>query len=159
MSGKAIINHEINFVTMRKIYLLFILAFILNVANAQILNPVRFDYSVVKKGTDSYELHIKTKIEPHWHLYSVNNPEGGAQATVVKLKQVKALGKVKEVGKLISVHDAQFNVNQKYFENTVDFVQTVKGKNIKVVSGTIEYMVCNDRQCLPPKEVEFKVKL
>ncbi len=144
---------------MRKIGLFFLLATTLNFASAQILNPVKFDYSVVKKGADNYELHIKTKIEPHWHLYSVNNPEGGAQATVVTIKQAKAVGKVKELGKLISVHDAQFNVNQKYFENAVDFVQTVKGKNLKVVSGKIEYMVCNDRQCLPPKEVEFKVKM
>lgn len=144
---------------MRKLYLLIILAFMISAANSQILNPVKFDYSVVKKGADSYELHIKTKIEPHWHLYSVNNPDGGAQATVVKVKQGKANGKIKEVGKLISVHDAQFNVNQKYFENSVDFVQLVKAKNLKVISGTIEYMVCNDRQCLPPKEVEFKVKM
>lgn len=150
---------ESKFVIMRKLFLLFILAFVISAGNAQILNPVKFDYSVVKKGGDSYELHIKTKIEAHWHVYSVNNPEGGAQGTIVKVKQGKATGKIKELGKMISVHDAQFNVNQKYYENSVDFVQVVKGKNLKVISGTIEYMVCNDRQCLPPKEVEFKVKM
>ena len=29
----------------------------------------------------------------------------------------------------------------------------------KKITGTVTYMVCNDRQCLPPKDVEFKIKM
>ena len=28
-----------------------------------------------------------------------------------------------------------------------------------VLQGTVEFMVCNSEQCLPPEEVEFKVEL
>lgn len=141
------------------IFTLFTLVF-LNASYAQILNPVSFNYSVVKKGADLYEVHVKASIQPKWHLYSVNNPDGGAQPTEIKINDGKAIGKIKEVGKLKTVFEDVFNVNQKYFENSVDFIQTVKlNPGAKKITGTIEYMVCNDRQCLPPKEVEFKIKI
>jgi len=114
---------------MKKIFFCLLSGIIATASSAQILNPVRFDYAAVKKGNNLYELHIKSMIEPKWHLYSVSNPEGGAQATVVKIKDVNTIGALK-----------------------------LNPGSRKIV-GTIEYMVCNDRQCLPPKEVEFKIKL
>jgi len=59
------------------------------------------------------------------------------------------------------VHDQYFNVDVKYFNNKVDFVQTVtlKADAKTSVSGTVEYMVCNDEECLPPKKVPFDLKL
>jgi len=129
-------------------------------SQAQILNPVTFNYSVVKKGTDLYEVHVKAMLEPKWHIYSVNNPGGGALATAIKINDGKVVGAVKEKGKMKTAFEKEFGVNQKYFEGNVDFVQMVKLKpGNKKISGTVNYMVCNDRQCLPPKEVEFKIKM
>ena len=145
---------------MKKVLFSLLSVFIYIAANAQILNPVRFDYSVVKKGNNLYEVHIRSVIEPKWHLYSVKNPEGGAQATVVKINDVNTVGSLVERGKMKTGYSKEFGVNEKYFENGVDFVQVVKlNPGTKKIQGTIEYMVCNDRQCLPPKEVEFKIKL
>lgn len=129
-------------------------------SHAQILNPVTFNYSVVKKGADLYEVHVKAMLEPKWHIYSVNNPDGGALATEIKINEGKTVGAIKEKGKMKTAFEKEFGVNQKYFESTVDFVQMVKLKpGNKKISGTVNYMVCNDRQCLPPKEVEFKIKM
>jgi thiol:disulfide interchange protein DsbD len=49
----------------------------------------------------------------------------------------------------------------KYFESKVDFVQVVKLKaNVKTsLAGKVEFMVCNDKQCLPPSEVEINVNI
>ncbi len=127
---------------------------------AQILNPVTFNYSVVKKGTDMYEVHVKAMLQPKWHIYSVKNPDGGAIATELKIIDGKVVGAVKEKGKLKTSFEKEFNVNQKYFESSVEFVQLVKTKpGSNKISGSINYMVCNDKQCLPPKEVEFKIKI
>jgi len=43
----------------------------------------------------------------------------------------------------------------------VDFVQRVKLKSTArtVFKGTVTFMVCNDKKCLPPKEIPFSVKL
>jgi thiol:disulfide interchange protein DsbD len=57
--------------------------------------------------------------------------------------------------------DPNFNSTLKYYSNQVSFVQRVKLKSAAstVMKGTVSYMVCNDRKCLPPKEVPFSVKL
>lgn len=141
------------------IFTLFALVTIIG-SYAQILNPVTFNYSVVKKGTDMYEVHVKAMLQPKWHIYSVKNPDGGAIATELKIIDGKVVGAVKEKGKLKTSFEKEFNVNQKYFESSVEFVQLVKIKpGSNKISGSINYMVCNDKQCLPPKEVEFKIKI
>ena len=145
---------------MKKLIFTLFTLFTLITAYSQILNPVTFNYSVVKKGGDLYEVHVKAMIQPKWHIYSVNNPDGGAQATEIKFDDGKVSGSVKENGKLMTTFEKEFGVNQKYFESSVDFVQLIKLKpGNKKISGTVNYMVCNDRQCLPPKEVEFKIKM
>lgn len=145
---------------MKKLFFTLIVILFLQASYAQILNPVKFSYSAVKKGNNQYQVHIKSYIEPKWHLYSVNNPEGGAVATEIKLTGVKSGYKVKEVGKMKTVYDKEFKMDQKFFENNVDFVELVNiNKPTGKLVGSITYMVCNDRQCLPPKEVAFEIKL
>jgi thiol:disulfide interchange protein DsbD len=71
------------------------------------------------------------------------------------------LGTVKEVGKLENHYEKLFGVDVKQFSNEVTFVQelTVKGKVKTNISGTIEYMVCNDTECLPPTTQRFTLAL
>ena len=145
---------------MKKAFFTIITLVSLSASYAQILNPVRFDYSVVKKGNNLYEVHIKTLLEPKWHIYSVKNPEGGAEATKIKVNEGSSVGTVKEKGKLRTDYDKEFKVDQKFYEGSVDFVQLVKtNAGDKNITGNITYMVCNDKQCLPPKDVAFKIKL
>jgi Thiol:disulfide interchange protein DsbD, N-terminal len=145
---------------MKKIIILVISSFIVSASFGQILNPVKFSYTTVKKGNNQYEVHIKTSVDPKWHIYSIYNPDGGAQATALTFTNAKSIGKAKEAGRMKTIFEKEFNVNQKYFEQKVDFIQTVKVEpGTKKVSGTIEYMVCNDRQCLPPKTVAFDIAL
>ncbi len=143
---------------MKKIFFTLVAAVIIQCSFGQVLDPVKFTYNVIKKGNNQYEVHIKTSVDPRWHIYSVNNPEGGALATSVAFINASKVGKAKEIGKLKTIFEKEFNVNQKFYENTVEFVQLVKllpgNKNI---SGNIEYMVCNDRQCLPPKKTSFEI--
>ncbi len=145
---------------MKKIIFTLLSAFIIQTSFAQILNPVKFSYSAVKKSNHQYEVHIKTAVEPEWHIYSIYNPDGGAQATALTFTNAKEIGKTKEAGKLKTVFEKEFKVDQKYFEQNVDFIQTVKvAPGAKKVSGTIEYMVCNDKICLPPKTIAFDIAL
>lgn len=145
---------------MKNFLFTLVLLFTVAAVNAQILNPVQFNYSVIKKGTDLYEVHVKASIDAKWHIYSITNPDGGAQATEIKFNDGKTLGSIKEIGKLKTTFEKEFGVNQKYFEGSVDFVQRLKLKpGSKKITGTVSYMVCNERQCLPPKDVEFKIKM
>jgi hypothetical protein len=68
---------------------------------------------------------------------------------------------VKEVGKVEKIYDEIFQTDVLYLSNKVQYVQTVKikGKAKTNIAGTIEYMVCDDTQCLPPAKKTFDIKL
>jgi len=70
-------------------------------------------------------------------------------------------GNVKENGKLIKKYETVFGVDVKYFSEKVDFVQVVKLKTKTKTnfSGSVEFMVCNDQQCLPPATQKFSIAL
>lgn len=145
---------------MKKIFSVFALMTVAFAVHAQILNPVKFSYTAKKTAVNQYELHIKAAIDTKWHLYSTVNPDGGAEPTVINFTAVEKVGKVKEKGAMKTIFEKSFGVNQKYFETAVEFIQVVKVKpGTKKVQGSVEYMVCNDKQCLPPKEVAFEINL
>jgi DsbC/DsbD-like thiol-disulfide interchange protein len=131
---------------------------------AQRQNPVSWNYEAIKKSTDTYEIVLTATVEEPWHIYSQNTGKGGPIPTAVVFKPnplVTKNGKVKELGKLEKVFDKNFNTDVLYFSDKVKFVQLVKVKGgIKTnLSGTIEYMVCDESQCLPPVKKSFDLKL
>ncbi len=134
-------------------------AFIINI-NAQIHDPVKWDTSVEKVSDSEFDLVIKATIEPGWHLYSQNVPEGGPIPTSFTFKESKKeyelVGKTVE-GKGHEVHDPVFDMDIKFFGDEAIFKQRVKvlTKDKITVTGTLEFMVCDDTNCLPPTDVEY----
>lgn len=131
---------------------------------AQRQNPVSWNYEAIKKTADTYEIVLTATVEEPWHIYSQNTGKGGPIPTTVVFKPnplVTKTGKVKELGKLEKVFDKNFNTDVLYFSDKVKFVQLVKVKGgIKTnLSGTVEYMVCDESQCLPPVKKSFDLKL
>lgn len=134
------------------------------IAFSQTKSPVAFSYKAIKKTETSYEIVITAVIDKPWHLYSQNTDKGGPVATTISFKAnplVKLVGKTTEKGKLVKSFDKTFEVNVSYYSDKVEFIQTVnvKPKAKTSISGVIEYMVCNDEKCLPPKKINFDVKL
>lgn len=145
---------------MKKLFATLLSAVIIQCSYAQILNPLNFNYATVKKGANLYEVHVKTVIDPGWHIYSTLNSGGGALSTSLSFTNARAIGTAKEIGKMKTIFEKEFNVNQKFFEDKVEFVQMVKFlPGNKKVSGEVDYMACNDRQCLPPKKATFEIPL
>jgi DsbC/DsbD-like thiol-disulfide interchange protein len=130
-------------------------------ASAQIENPVKWSFSSKKINATTYELHMTATIDGGWHLYAQEAGEGPVPTSfkITKNPLVTANGKIDEVGKLHKAFDKNFDSELKYYENQVDFVQkvTVKGKLPIKVKGTVEFMVCDDHQCLPPKDLDFNI--
>lgn len=153
---------------MKKIYIkkiipgLFLMLFAVGV-NAQINNPVTWTYSAKKIADKTYELHLTATIEGNWHMYAQDAGEGPEPTTInFSVNPLVTFdGKVKEVGKMEKSYDKNFNSVLKYYGKKVDFVQKIKIKSSvnTVVKGTVTYMVCNDRQCLPPKDVPFTISI
>ena len=148
---------------MKKIVTAMFLLLFAGFANAQINNPVTWTYTAKKIADKTYELHITATINGNWHLYAQDAGEG-PEPTTFKFTPnplIKFDGKVKEIGKLEKSFDKNFNSVLKYYANKVDFVQKVKVKSsiATVVKGTVNFMVCNDRQCLPPRDVPFTINV
>jgi hypothetical protein len=148
---------------MKKIFFVLLLSAITGLANAQLLNPVQWTYSAKKIADKTYEIHLTALIDGNWHIYAQDAGEGPVPT---KLKfttnpLLTLIGNVREDGKLEQTFDKNFNSTLKYYEKQVDFVQKVKLKSSAstVAKGTITFMICNDRQCLPPRDVPFSIKV
>jgi hypothetical protein len=148
---------------MKKIIAAIVLLMFLGGVNAQINNPVQWAYTSKKIADKTYELHITATIGGNWHLYAQDAGEGPepTKLTFITNPLVTLDGKAKEVGKMQKSFDKNFNSTLKYYANKVDFVQKVKVKSpiATVVKGSVSFMVCNDKQCLPPKDVPFSIKV
>ncbi|TAN13719.1 MAG: DUF255 domain-containing protein [Chitinophagaceae bacterium] len=130
-------------------------------SQAQILNPVKWDYTAQKINDSTYALNMRASIDHGWHVYSQNAGEGPIPTsfTFDKDPQIALIGNVAEKGKEIKTFDKVFNSELRFYENGVDFVQKVTVKGNTTLKGTLEYMVCNDVNCLPPKDVPFSFQL
>ncbi len=147
---------------MKKTALSLILSFTAFALFAQLKNPVQWTYSAQKKATNLYEVTITASLPKPWHIYSQSTPKGGPIPTKITFNSnplVTADGNTKETGTLKVDHDPNFGIDVKYYSDKVQFVQTVKLKQkVKTnITGTIEYMVCNDSQCLPPTKKTFDI--
>ncbi len=150
---------------MKKIFYTLIILVVAATANAQMLNPVQWEYSAKKIADKTYEIHLTATMQPTWHLYSqtqpadaINNP---TEIVFTKNPLVTLDGKTKEVGKMQLFKDPRLKISANQYADKVDFVQVVKLKaNVKTnVVGTVEFQTCDDKKCLPPKKVDFSVAL
>ncbi len=149
---------------MKKFFFGTILFLMASVSFAQVQNPVHWEFTAKKISSTEYEIHLKATIDNNWHTYSQSTPDGGPVPTKIEFTNnplLTLIGKVKEVGKMETHHDESFGVDVKQFSKSVDFVQVVKVKsNIKsTISGSVEFMVCNDHECLPPTTKQFSISL
>lgn len=148
---------------MKRLFLAFVLFSVSGIAKAQIMNPVNWSYSAKKTGDKTYELHITANIDGNWHLYAQDAGEGPEPTSFAFTANPLVVfdGKVAELGNLEKSYDKNFNSVLKYYAKKVDFVQKIKVRSsiATVVKGTVTYMVCNDRQCLPPRDVPFSIKV
>ncbi|WP_316796444.1 protein-disulfide reductase DsbD domain-containing protein [Pedobacter agri] len=143
-----------------KITVTALLLFMTTAAFAQIEKPVVWSYLVKKNNKTEATIYMKAVIEKGWHIYSQNVKEGGPVKTSFKFspsKDFSLVGRVIEP-KSIGKYEPTFKMNVNYFEKSVTFHQKIKlNKAVSVVKVKVEFMVCNDRQCLPPEELDFSI--
>ncbi len=152
---------------MKKIFLLSSIILSVGFLSAQSSKEVQWVYNAKKIADKTYEVHMTASINGDYHLYAqhqhISGDFGPVPTTFTFTKNpLLVLDKqIKEVGKQISKHEGVWKGDVNYYEKTVDFVQVVKLKaNAKTdLIGKVEFMVCNDRQCLPPADVEIKVNV
>ena len=129
---------------------------------AQMMDPVHFTSKLNELKGGEAELVFTATIDPGWHVYSTNlGNDGPISATfnAVKMDGVEPIGKLQARGKEIKQYDKLFEMDVRYFESAVTFVQKVRfTKPQYLIDCYIEYGACNDQACLPPSEAPLKVQ-
>ena len=125
---------------------------------------VNWNFSAKKIAEKTYEVKFSALINGNFHLYSLKPGVEGPVPTSFDFSPNPLFdisGIIKELGKPIKRFESAWDGNVSYFEKKVDFIQIIKLKaNIKTnLSGEVEFMVCNDAQCLPPAKVPFKISI
>ena len=149
---------------MKHLFTLLSVLMITTLASAQSAKQVKWSFTSKKIAEKTYEIHMTASLNGNWHLYAQNVGVDGPVPTTFTYTKNPLLsvdGKPKEVGKVIKKKEEVWGSVVNYYEKSVNFIQVVKVKgNIKTnMAGKVEFMVCDDQQCLPPSQVEFTINL
>ena len=126
-------------------------------------NPVSWQVSSIDLGDSAYEIKIEAELEKGWHLYSqfLESDEGPLSTYITyENSNFELIGKTEEVG--VETHmDPVWEMDISFFSDHAIFIQKVKSLNPDslLLKGNVNFMVCDDSQCLPPEDYEFKVNL
>ena len=134
------------------------------IAVAQLQNPARWSYTAKKIADKTYEVHITATIDEGWHVYTLDHKADVGVATSVKFSKnplADPQGTLQAKGKPVSMKDPSTGEMVKFYTNNVDLVQVYKLKTTvsTKITGTLEFMTCNDERCLPPTSKSFAVAL
>jgi len=144
--------------------LLILTSFLIGSAAFAQSDVVEWKFESRKLEDKKYEVKLIAVVKNPWHIYSTTTPDGGPLPTKISFTKNPLTvfdGKLKEVGKLETHFEEVFDVDTKFFNNKVEFVQVVnvKGNAKTNLAGVVEFMTCNDKECLPPKSIPFSIAL
>ncbi len=154
---------------MSKVVFRIIFAVILFSTAALAQNPASWSLSSdakdkTLKAGDAAKADLKAEIEPGWHLYALEQPEGGPIATTVKITDgnpFEIAGKIGSPNPVIQI-DPLFQgtdgkpLETKYYADAVTFAIPLKATaetTSAALSLDVRFQLCNDSVCLPPKTV------
>ncbi|MEP6788439.1 MAG: protein-disulfide reductase DsbD N-terminal domain-containing protein [Acidobacteriota bacterium] len=132
-------------------------------------NPAKWGLSSDAKDKtleagEAFKAALKADIESGWHLYALEQPEGGPIATTIKVTEGKPFdisGKI-ESPKPIVKEDGLFTgtdgkpLQTKFFTDAATFNIPLKATTeigASELSLDVRFQLCNDTFCLPPRIV------
>ena len=143
-----------NTIQMKKIIFLMLMLLPLLHANAQFggAEPVTIEESVAVNGAEG-TITFNAFIEPGYHMYSTNIPDGGPTPASVTFRVVEGaelVGVLTPGAGAVTEMDPIFEMMLSYFDNSATFTQKVKFLGGKYrLEGTLRYQSCNDGGCFP----------
>lgn len=148
---------------MNRLLFTLLVSFSAFIANAQILNPVKWMAEQKQVKGNEFEITLTAKIDKGWHIFSQTLPETATpiptEIVFEKSSAYKLVGKTTEHSTPHFMKDVDEVTQLKMYEGTAVFKQKIQLTADKaVVKGSITYMCCDDHQCLPPNEYNFEIE-
>lgn len=148
---------------MHKLYLLLLTILLASgQAFAQMMEPIQWNIELkAVQEEDVKEVVLTATLEPGWHLYGLDLPEGGPQPTSIvfeRLAGVEKIGSITSETPLITKYDEIFQMELSWYDQQTVFRQQfkIKDPNAYNIEGYVRFMGCNDQNCLPPMTEEFR---
>lgn len=135
-----------------KVLLTIIFAISVMVANAA---PVVWNQAVEMKSPTDGTLTISAAIEPGWHIYGFEVPDGGPIPTSISLAADSALTWTSDIVASTpptEIIDRLFHLKLACWENTVTFTRTfhLPQGRAAAITGSVRYMACDRQRCGEP---------
>lgn len=115
--------------------------------------------SVEPLGGAEYELRFEATIPSGFHMYDMGPYEGGPNPTVITLSPeagVELLGSIEQRTKPHRYFDQMFGMEIGTFSGKALFTQRVRLTAAQAkVRAAIEWMICDDKSCMPPSDTEL----
>tara|TARA_B100000497_G_scaffold124030_1_gene157766 strand:- start:412 stop:894 length:483 start_codon:yes stop_codon:yes gene_type:complete len=146
-----------------KLMLLAVILFVTKIGIGQDLDPISWQVACTKMDNIN-QLEITAAIKEGWHLYSQEIDEGGPIPTSFKLsydgKKFESI-KPKEISKYMLVSmDEMFLMELTKYKNDVRYTYPLdKAMTNGTIQIIVEFMCCDDTQCLAPKTVELTLNI
>jgi thiol:disulfide interchange protein DsbD len=149
----------------RALVALIVLAAATTAAGQGVADPITWALAVQPAGATTtaggkITLGLTATIEEGWHLYSIKLEPGGPVPTSITIPDGQPFSLAGDIAEPLpaSSFDGNFSKILEYHENKAVFTIPMKaaasaaaGKQTARVS--ISYQTCNDRLCLPPRQV------
>lgn len=111
---------------------------------------VSWSYKLIGDNTVSPAIEMTATVDPGYHLYSIDNPDGGGQALQFhfNLKGCKLSGGVVADKAYTKAFNDIFEVDEHYYTGTVKFTQKLEPTDTKFSANVeINGQVCDDKGC------------
>lgn len=125
---------------------------------------VLWSVDVAPKDNGNYTVTFNAKIDDGWYVYSQNDYGEGPMPTAMRfddLEHFATIGEPQESGeKVIEAHDDIFDMIVKKFKYSAQFSRELEVKDINIpVSGTLDFMSCDEEQCIFPDPLPFRINI
>ena len=134
-------------------------------AFAQFASPITWTFSQRHLEGDEFELVATATAEENWSIYSQFTDEGGPVPTTFYWEEgdhYERIGETRETGHRKEGVDELFGVNVIKFLSDQPTVFTQRIRVLQYgtpVIGEVEFMCCDDTQCLPPTTEPYSFTL
>lgn len=128
------------------------------------LNPVKWTLSAPQQAAAGARIEalLTATVDEGWHLYSLNQLDGGPIATQIAMpapQQFKLAGQI-DAPVPLTAHEEAFDMSVEFYFGEVEFRLPVEinrdaKSGAQKLTVTARYQACDNKQCLPPKTVRL----
>lgn len=117
------------------------------------------------RAGERFEVRVDASIDPGWHLYALEEPQGGPIPTEIGIAEGDPASLLRvDSPPPRRLLDSGFQVVTAYFEDAAQFTLRLRADRAATAGGhalhvLVRYQACNDRMCLPPRNDTVVVPL